>query len=274
MRNVILKDLSQINAQVVTHIHETATQLTEIKDFLSQETDANWKRVVSETEDALSLDITKLQQLHLALQKEIVYRAIATVAGSKKDLGQVHVMDVLALCNNQSGKEVHLPYQICAKKEYDTIRVEKRELKLEEKKEISLTLQLLEDCRKEKECLEVSIGDCGESLQIRIFEYSPDFAKIPKNTYTKWMDYDKIKQGFCIRNRNVGDYFICDDFGHRKKLKQYMIDEKIPANERSKMWLLAQEDKVLWLVGGRMSEHIKVTEQTKTVIEIAYQGGH
>ena len=47
-----------------------------------------------------------------------------------------------------------------------------------------------------------------------------------------------------------------------------MIDEKIPATKRSDMWLLAQEAQVLWLVEGRISEHIKVTEHTKTIIEI------
>ena len=31
---------------------------------------------------------------------------------------------------------------------------------------------------------------------------------------------------------------------------------------------------VIWLVGGRMSSHVKVTETTKTVIEIEYIGGN
>jgi tRNA(Ile)-lysidine synthase len=40
------------------------------------------------------------------------------------------------------------------------------------------------------------------------------------------------------------------------------------------MWLLAQDSLVLWLVGGRISEHAKVSKDTKTVIEIHYIGGN
>ena len=87
-------------------------------------------------------------------------------------------------------------------------------------------------------------------------------------------NYDKIKQGFCIRTRQSGDYFIGDASGHHKKLKNYFVDEKISAMERDRMWLLAQESLVLWLIGGRISEHVKVTEQTSTIIEIEYQGGN
>ena len=97
--------------------------------------------------------------------------------------------------------------------------------------------------------------------------------EIPRKTYTKWFDYDKIKSGFCIRNRENGDFLISDCKGHHKKLKSYFIDEKIPLEQRDAMWLLAQDAHVLWLVGGRMSEDVKVLADTKTVIEIHYIGG-
>ena len=84
---------------------------------------------------------------------------------------------------------------------------------------------------------------------------------------------DKIKQGFCIRTRQSGDYFISDAAGHHKKLNRYFIDEKIPAKERDTMWLIAQDDIVLWLIGGRISEHIKVTDDTKKIVELIYEGG-
>ena len=59
----------------------------------------------------------------------------------------------------------------------------------------------------------------------------------------------------------------------RKKLKTYFVDEKIPVEERGKLWLLAQENEVLWLIGGRISEHIKVSQRTNYIFEITYDGG-
>ena len=76
-----------------------------------------------------------------------------------------------------------------------------------------------------------------------------------------------------MRKRKSGDYFVNDSQGHRKKLKQYFIDEKIPVSEREQIWLLARESEILWVVGARMSEACKIGKNTKTVLEIAYAEG-
>ena len=108
---------------------------------------------------------------------------------------------------------------------------------------------------------------------MKVFSYDSSSMEIPKKTYTKWLDYDKIKQGFCIRTRRNGDYFIGDALGHHKKLQNYFVDEKVSIEKREKMWLLAQDSCVLWLIGGRISENLKVTEDTKFVVELEYIGG-
>ena len=61
--------------------------------------------------------------------------------------------------------------------------------------------------------------------------------------------------------------------GGRKKLKDYFIDEKIPREQRDELILLAEEEEVLWIVGKRISEAYKITEFTKRVLEVKYQGG-
>ena len=113
----------------------------------------------------------------------------------------------------------------------------------------------------------------GEQIRISFLKKDVESLEIPRKTYTKWLDYDKIKKGFCIRTRRSGDYFISDTNGHRKKLKSYFIDEKIPLEEREKCWLLAQDNEVLWIIGGRIGENVKVLQETKYVFEITYDGG-
>jgi tRNA(Ile)-lysidine synthase len=134
--------------------------------------------------------------------------------------------------------------------------------------------EMLEDWKKRGQKVTIPLSPEGEELQIKIFAFSGNQEEIPKKSCTKWFDYDKIKNGFCIRNRENGDFFISDTRGHHKKLKSYFIDEKIPSEQRDTMWLLAQENKVFWLVGGRISEDVKVSKETKTVIEIHYIGGN
>ena len=61
--------------------------------------------------------------------------------------------------------------------------------------------------------------------------------------------------------------------GGRKTLKSWMIDEKIPRQEREEIWLLAEEKHILWIVGHRISAYYKITEQTKTILEVEFNGG-
>ena len=42
---------------------------------------------------------------------------------------------------------------------------------------------------------------------------------------------------------------------------------------RDCMWLVAQESLVLWLIDGRISENVKVTEDTQFIVELEYIGG-
>ena len=97
--------------------------------------------------------------------------------------------------------------------------------------------------------------------------------KIPQKPYTKWFDYDKINSDFLVRKRASGDYFINDSSGHKKKLKQYFTDEKIPVSERNDIWLMAQGAHVIWIIGGRISQYYKVSQDTKTVLAVHYTGG-
>ena len=92
-------------------------------------------------------------------------------------------------------------------------------------------------------------------------------GEIPVNRYTKWFDYDKIKDNVVLRTRRPGDYLELAGGGH-KKLKDYLIDCKVPREERDRCILLADGSHILWVTGMRISERYKVTEQTKRVLKV------
>ena len=273
LRHRVIPELEEINTQAVSHINETAGYLSEIRDYLELQVQMQWQEIVTE-DKGFVLDITKLEKLHVVLQRELVYKAIGLLAGGKKDISAVHVEQVLGLLKLQSGKEVSLPNGVRARKEHTFLRffcVYEKTRKDEEAQCIHVSRELLEQIKDSKEFLELSVGNKGERIRIAVLENNFEVGEIPRKTYTKWLDYDKISDGFCIRTRQSGDYLICDTLGHRKKLKQYFVDEKIPIAKRDEIILLAQEHQVFWVIGGRMSEHIKVSEHTKTRIEITYE---
>lgn len=281
LRAQVIPQLTQINVQAVEHMNQTAAHLSEIKDYLDLETERLWRQIAKEGE-RVSLDAKELLQLHPVMQRQIAYKAIVLTAQRKKDIASVHVEELLTLCGSQSGRKMNLPYGITAWKEFDNLylsgRQERSEAEGAEKEtyEVSeeMLLGLFQEDDGNSKILEIPIEGGKGKIVCRIIPNKEESLEIPRKTYTKWFDYDKIKQGFCIRTRRSGDYFISDTLGHRKKLKTYFIDEKIPVVERDQRWLLAKDNEVFWLIGGRISEHIKVSQKTKYILEITYDGGN
>ena len=109
-----------------------------------------------------------------------------------------------------------------------------------------------------------------------LFGISPDgkIGEIDKKSYTKWLNYDKIKVGLQIRTRTAGDYLTVDDRGHTKKLKEYFINEKVPKEMRDTMLLLTEDSHVIWAVGQRISADYKIDENTKKILEVHFFGGN
>lgn len=80
-----------------------------------------------------------------------------------------------------------------------------------------------------------------------------DIGKIDKDTK------------FIIRNRKKGDRF--KPFGSsEKKLKDVMIDLKIPADMRDSIPLVVFQDKILWVAGYKRSAYFPINEKSKNVI--------
>lgn len=77
-------------------------------------------------------------------------------------------------------------------------------------------------------------------------------------------DYEKIKEPLKIRTRRPGDVFHPLGSAGTKKLKDFLIDLKVPKRFRDKIPLLVDaEDNIVWVVGFRISEAYKVDENTK-----------
>lgn len=273
LRGRVIPDLENINAQAVAHINQTAGYLSEVRDYIDEEVARWWTRLVK-VEDAISVDAKGLMELHPVMQRQIAYQAIVHAANKKKDITSKHVADVLSLCMGQSGKRIMLPYGVAAWKDFDVVCLATAVDVVQQTDEYEVTGKLLEELLQRKEPETLTFDEGNVHIYIRVFKKDEENMEIPRKTYTKWMDYDKIKSGFCIRTRRSGDYFIADEEGHRKKLKAYFIDEKIPLAEREGMLLLAKNNEVFWIVGGRMSEKVKVSHETKYIFEITYDGGN
>lgn len=271
VRMQILPELSCVNDRAVEHIQETAAQLSEIWDYLRMQTQKCAKDLMKSCSGGVSLEILPLMELHPALREQVFLYALGQAAEHRKDLGAVHVRELEELCRGQSGRSCMLPYGIEARRVFDRLEFGKSKSHAGENRQadeskygsegIVIEKEMLEKIRQSGEKARVFLPEGGEiTLEIRNFDQN--FEKISKKPYTKCLDYDKIKGKLEIRHRRPGDT-ISIGGGHRKKLKALMIEDKIPAAERDQVWVLAEENRILWVMGGRIGEYYKVSKDTE-----------
>lgn len=73
-----------------------------------------------------------------------------------------------------------------------------------------------------------------------------------------------------IRNRRPGDYIVPLGMKGRKKLQDFFTDEKISRIERDKIPLLCYGNEILWIIGFRINENYKITDQSKEILQLEY----
>ena len=185
---------------------------------------------------------------------------LARAGDGRKDIGREHVRSLLNLAEGRTGRKINLPYGVIGEKTYGKILLYKE--KKQEKKTASIRIPLM-DIPGE---IQIPTG----RICLRLLNFSKKDAEIPRNVYTKWFDYDKIKDRLYFRTREAGDYFVLDEAGHRKKLKDYWIDEKVPGSKREQILLLAEGHHILWVMGGRISAGYKITRETNTILEVQF----
>ncbi len=252
----------------VRHMGRTAELLAETEDYLERQTfaaleqcveggfaqeDAGNSRVSESVLSSYVLDRNAFLKFHPAVGRRMLHLLLRRLSPGAKDISRTHVEALYSLFAEEGNRLICLPFGIRGRREYGRVILE----------------------RGQQAGKGLPPEGFRADFQVFSIEELPrndeNSLIFPQNEYTKWFDCDKIKKSPVFRNRMQGDYLtIRDGQGrlHHKKLKDYMVTEKIPCVLRESVPVLAEDSHVLWLAGYRISEYYKVSENTKRVLQV------
>ncbi len=85
---------------------------------------------------------------------------------------------------------------------------------------------------------------------------------------TAFLDFERLQYPLTIRKWVEGDWFLPLGMKHKKKLSDFMIDEKIPLNLKKQVLVLVSGDKLVWVIGHRIDDRFKITPETRIAIRV------
>ena len=243
-----------VSANCIANMNRAADIFAQEEDFLRQQIAiAREKCVPYEDNYKCEISVEQFLQLHPAIRRRLLLCLVREIACTSRDIAAVHIEAVMNLFMKEGNRQVHLPYEVRARRSYGKVILQENREKAS-----------LQEVAEESQFVFTILEDRQISGEYHIF---------PENRYTKWFDYDKIVEPLKVRTRQTGDYLTIkgkDNLQH-KKLKDYMITEKIPKEERERIPVLAEGPHILWAVGYRISEYYKVTEDTKRILQVEYK---
>ncbi|RTQ44744.1 tRNA lysidine(34) synthetase TilS [Hymenobacter gummosus] len=111
-----------------------------------------------------------------------------------------------------------------------------------------------------------------DSLRLTAREHAAEGYPVPKAKDVAALDLDKLKFPLTLRRWREGDWFMPIGLKGKKKISDFLIDQKVPLNLKDQVLLLTSADgKVVWVVGMRPDDRFKVTEETQRVLELRRQ---
>jgi len=246
IRNKILPLIKEINPSFDDALFRSSQNFLKQKEFENKSIEyliLNFSKKIKNGYE-LSLDLLKIYDeipgefLKFFLKKYFDYQL------EHKDYIKIN-----KLAFNQKGKSIALKNYLKVIKESDTL---------------VFTKKIIDNI----EAVEIKIGESkkisGKTIKI---ESTTKSEKLSPNNY-ELIAADNLDDTFIIRNWKIGDKFKPLGMKKEKNVSDFLTDLKIPAAVKKEQLVMINRNQIIWIVGLRISDDVKITSETKKVIKL------
>jgi tRNA(Ile)-lysidine synthase len=238
-----------------------STFLRDEDDFIENEAEEAYQRVVSEKEGNLLIPFPQFRALHNALRRRVLQKVYQRIGRIDSPADEEAEWKIDSICRRLSGPAPsfiqELPGGILLEKRYDQIILKKGDVKTIPLFEIELVSPG-----------QTPLKDVGKTVTVEEMDRPPARMEYEASSFTAYLDYQHLQFPLKMRNLRPGDRFHPLGAKGTQKLKEFFIDHKVPRFERRKIPLLISGETIAWVVGHRIDDKVKVTDQTRKILRV------
>lgn len=246
IRNKILPLIEEINPSFDDALFRSSQNFLKQKEFENNSIEYLMQNFSKQIKNGyeLSLDLLKIYDeipgefLKFFLKKYFDYQL------EHKDYIKIN-----KLAFNQKGKSIALKNYLKVIKESDAL---------------VFTKKIIDNI----EAVEIKIGESKKISEKTIkIESTTKSEKLSPDNY-ELIAADNLDDTFIIRNWEIGDKFKPLGMKKEKNVSDFLTDLKIPAAIKKEQLVMINRNQIIWIVGLRISDDVKITSETKKVIKL------
>lgn len=237
--------------------------LREENDYLDRGAEESYQKIVHQENGAVFFKFSEFQALHKAIQWRVIQKIWGRM--NKEEMipeqGEGLNVDSIYRRLRQSPPSflLELPCGIYLEKRYDMVLLKSGK----PKPPAPFQAELVMPGR-------TFIEEIGRTVVAEETVRDEKFKILKESPNTALLDYEKLQFPLKVRSFRPGDRFQPLGTKGTQKLKKFFIDHKIPKFERQKIPLLISGEKIVWIVGYRIDEQVKVTEKTRKILRVEF----
>jgi len=285
LRLQLLPLLRQYNPGVDQALLRLADIAKEDKAFIEQQASELWGEVARQENNAIYFDRKQLDSLPIALQRQLLRAAVTKLAGDSRDIEASHIEAARTLLNKAVGKKISLPHGFICQGGYDEIVVASTAKQSQSPPcpfpplpgEFLLKVpgrtifpgwkvmaSIVRERVDEGHCQPLTFGHSERSEESR-----PAQTRLCE-AISAGFDLRKTGTELFVRQRRPGDRFQPLGMSMPKKLYEFMVDAKIPRSWRDNIPIVCSPQQIIWVVGWRIDDRVKVTEASKEALRLEF----
>jgi tRNA(Ile)-lysidine synthase len=226
--------------------------------FIKQQASLLWPELASEDRGVVRLDANRMASLPPTLQRHIFRHAVNQLRGNLKDIEADHIEAMIAFLSKPAGKKLCLPDGLTLSTEYGTLVLTSSSASV-------CPLPPLRGAFKLNVPGETVSPNWRVNAEVLQGSFDGD------NGFIGSFDFDKVGAELTVRRRRPGDRFQPLGMKQTKKLQDFMVDARIPRVWRDRVPLVCSPERILWVVGWRIDDRAKVTENTKDILRLKFE---
>jgi tRNA(Ile)-lysidine synthase len=260
IRHELLPQLREYNPGIDTALLRTARLAADDLAYIDDEAAKIQGEITHQLENTVVFERKLFQALPPALQRHLLRSSIESLLGNIKDIEAAHIEEIMSVLDKPAGRKILLPGGLTFTVEHD------RYLLGTDPAALSPYPVLNGETR-----LNVPGTTTFSGWSIRAELIEPPERVAATDEFTACFNFSKTGDMLTIRHRRPGDRFQPLGMTQPKKLNEYMIDARIPQAWRTRVPLVCSQKQIIWVVGQRIDERVKVTDNTKKVLQLEFK---